>query len=326
MSVAQQNEPKAQSAPEDISGFQRIYFDTSVWNHIADAHDRDSLIRFLKRRRQIPLASVISVAEILVTPDLSKRDSLCETVRALHGEQQVLEQPLHIAKAAAGAFLRAERTLCIEETESARSFYAALSDPRNAPVEQVKQWKDNMDSRLQRFIEDIKPPLKDNMTNYLSPEVLEREDFLAVLCKFPTAEQLGLSIDQMRGLCHASDLWRALGATLAYTIQLSTTHAPKRRKKNGQRMKRPGGADIWQTVYLGCVEVFVSGDQWMLEAAAQISHLLKWPRCTLHTREFIDGLRKSSSPGGLTGTRICHVCGIPRYPVRGRHAIAAGKP
>jgi hypothetical protein len=300
---------------------QNIYFDTSVWGHVTEARDRDRLIRALRRRRQIPRASVISVGQILLARDLDKRDSLCKTVRALNGKRQVLERPFDIAKAAASAFLQGERALCIKESAAARSFYDALSNPRNAPVQQVQQWLDNMDSNLQRFIQVIKPPLKDNITQYLAPAVLDREDFLSAVCRFSTAQDLGLSPDQMRELCHASDVWRALAATLAYIIQLSVTHAPKGRKKNGLgRKKRPDGADIWQIVYLGCVEVFVTGDQWMLEAAIQVSRLLKHPRCTIYSFDFLNALREFAS-SDASDRRICSVCGIPTGQSQGGHAI-----
>ena len=114
---------------------QNIYFDTSVWGHLTAAPDRDRLINALKRRRQIPRASVISVGEILMTPDLDIRECLCQTVRALHGTRQVLERPFDIAKAAASAFLKGNKTLRIKESGPARSFYDALSEPRNAPIQ-----------------------------------------------------------------------------------------------------------------------------------------------------------------------------------------------
>lgn len=320
MNMAQHDEGSTETTLVDMSGFQRIYFDTSTWNDITDALDRDILIRLLERRRQIPRASVISVAEILLTPDLNVRDSLCKTVRALCGQQQVLEQPLEIAKAVASAFLQGKRPLLIESA-AARSFYDALYDPRNAPVEKVKQWKSDLDSRFENFIQQIRPPVKDAVTNYLSLEFLERQDFLQILGKFPKLQELGLSIDQMCDLCRASNVWRALAATLAYIIHLSASHAPRKKRKNGKSMRRPNGADMWQTVYLGCVQVFVTGDRWMLEAATEVSRLLKWPRCTLHSDEFLNALRELSSTGAVAGTSICSVCGIPGSPARGGHAV-----
>jgi hypothetical protein len=299
---------------------QNIYFDTSVWGHLTEAPDRDTLILALRRRRQVPRASVISVAEILLTPDLTTRESLCETVRALHGEQQVLERPFDIAKAAASAFLQGQKTLCIKESAPAKSFYDALSDPRHAPVEQIKQWIENMNSNMESFLQGIKPPLRDAATNYLKPEVLERDDFLSDLCKFQTAQELGLSVPQMRELCHSSDMWRSLGATLAYIIQLSTAHAPKRRKINSKRAKRPDGADIWQIAYLGCVQVFITGDRWLLEAATEVSRLLKHQRCTIYSFEFLNALRKFAS-GRPSKRGICSVCGIARGQSKGGHAV-----
>jgi hypothetical protein len=322
MSRQHQNERSTDTTTLDTSGFQRVYFETSAWNHLANAPDRDSLVRLLKRRRQVPLASVLSVAEILLTSDPARKQVLCRTVRTLHGDRQVLEQPLDIARAAASAFLQGQSAICIEESGPARSFYEALWHPHLASVQEVKQWIDDMHSRLEAFIQGMKPPLKDDATNYLAPEILERGDFLSGLCRFRPAQDLGLSADQMRALCRASDVWRALGATVAYVVQLSAAHAAKARKRSAKRTKRPGGPDIWQIVYLGCVEVFVTGDDWLLEAATKVSCLLNRPRCTIHSIDFLRGLRDFSSIGGAAKGSICPACGIPTGQGTSRHATA----
>ena len=174
---------------------------------------------------------------------------------------------------------------------------------------------------MESFIQAIKPPSKDSVTSYLSADVLERVDFLSVLCKLRPAQELGLSIEQMRDLCHASDIWRVLAATLAYIIQLSTTHAPKSKKKDKKRSQRPDGPDIWQIVYLGCVQVFVTGDCWLLEAATEVSCLLKYPRCTMHSLDFIEGLRECSTLAKAGRSSICRVCALPMGQASGRHAV-----
>jgi len=84
-----------------------------------------------------------------------------------------------------------------------------------------------------------------------------------------------------------------LQATLACMIQLSTTHAPKNKKGK----KRPGGADLWQAVYLGVVEIFVARDERMLEAVAGVSALLPYPRRIVHLRDFLLGLEGLLSTG-----------------------------
>jgi hypothetical protein len=143
-----------------------------------------------------------------------------------------------------------------------------------------------MRDNMERFIQEIRPEQRDATTNYLVPGVLEREDFLRLLSQFPPARDLDLSVSQIRDICRKSDIWKALRATLACMIELSTTHAPK--KRNGK--KRPGGADLWQAVYLGVAELFVAGDERMLEAVAGVSGLLPYPRRIVKTRDFLSGL------------------------------------
>jgi hypothetical protein len=50
-------------------------------------------------------------------------------------------------------------------------------------------------------------------------------------------------------------------------IELSAKHVTK--SKHGK--KRPGGPDLWQTVYLGVSEIFVTGDEGLIEAASSVS-------------------------------------------------------
>jgi len=70
------------------------------------------------------------------------------------------------------------------------------------------------------------------------------------------------------------DVWKALSGTLAYMLIPSTSHAPKRNRGR----KRPGCPDMWQIPYLGVASVFSTSDEWMAEAVAKISTLLRFPR------------------------------------------------
>ena len=95
-----------------------------------------------------------------------------------------------------------------------------------------------------------------------------------------------MSVTQMRTICERSDVWKALRATLAFIIELSTTHTPRNRKGH----KRPGAEDLWQAPYLGVVEVFVTSDHWMHEAISKIAEFLPHRRRVLLASEFIERL------------------------------------
>jgi len=81
---------------------------------------------------------------------------------------------------------------------------------------------------------------------------------------------------------------RGLGATLAYMIRPSTTHAPN----NKRGKKRPGAADLWQAPYLGAVGGFVTGDELMLDAISEISGAatFRHPRSIEGSDSFFDRL------------------------------------
>ena len=154
-----------------------------------------------------------------------------------------------------------------------------MRDPKQPPTEEIREWLTNMDRNTKRFIEENRPCKRDLTTAYLSQDTLDSENFLKLLCKSPPFEDLAISVSEMREFCRRSDVWRAFAAMLAYTIKLWATHAPRKR--------RPGDPDLWQAVYLGIVEVFVSSDTPMRKAVSEINVLLRYPRRILSTEDFI---------------------------------------
>jgi hypothetical protein len=85
-----------------------VYFDTSTWNHLKDHAERDELIRLIQRRKWLVLASVISVGEVLRTPDDFRRQEICSAMRTLHGDGPLLERPFDLARTAAQSVLRGQ--------------------------------------------------------------------------------------------------------------------------------------------------------------------------------------------------------------------------
>jgi hypothetical protein len=269
-----------------------VYFDTSSWNDLAKHRHPENLIHLLHRNRRRVLASVISAAEVLrISPEL-QRQTICSRMRALHGDGPLLERSFNeLARAAAQGVLQEHEDFLHPQTLPGNYLRACVSDATQPPpADEIWGWLSNMSTNMERFIQENKQPQRDLTTRYLSPEVLGRDDFLKLLCKLPAAIELGVSVAQMRIICGASDVWNALGATLAYIIQLSTTHGPK--NKNGK--KRPGAQDLWQAPYLGVVEVFVTSDGLMLEAVSKISALLRHPRSVVCTKDFFECLETGS--------------------------------
>jgi len=108
---------------------------------------------------------------------------------------------------------------------------------------------------------------------------------------------------------------------LAYMIELSATHAPKSR--HGK--KRPGGPDLWQTVYLGLSEVFVTGDEGLLKAASGVSASLRYPCCVVPTEDFIGGILRfggESLKAPETTAHECRLCGCRLPTLNGMHVAA----
>src|SRR5438034_7051438 len=85
------------------------YVDTSAWNGLAKHPERDELVHIIQQRKQVVVASVISVAEVLRIKDLKQRRLICSTMRLLHGESSLFERPLDLAGAAARAFFNGEK-------------------------------------------------------------------------------------------------------------------------------------------------------------------------------------------------------------------------
>jgi hypothetical protein len=270
-----------------------VYFDTSAWNHLEKQSDPENLIHLIHRRKQLVLASVISVGEVLRIRDDNRRQRICSMMRTLHGDGPLLERSFsELARAAAQGVLQGQRDFVLPETRPGKYLRACMSDATQPPpADEIWGWLRNMRDNMERFIQENKPPRPDLTTCYLLPEVLAREDFLDLLCKLPSAKQLGVSIAQMRAICEKSDVWKALGATLACIIELSTTHAPK----NIKGRRRPGAQDLWQAPYLGVAEVFVTSDGPMLEAIHKIAALLPQPRCVVPATGFFERLQSNSA-------------------------------
>jgi hypothetical protein len=266
---------------------RRIYFDTSAWNRLAKHPARNQLVGSLKGTGTLVLASVFSVGEVLRTTDPIVRQTLCGTIQDLHGEGPLLERPVDLIYASASAFHRGDRERTVPESGPSRQLWQFMrgdSELCAEDTELIAAWLQNSEANLAQFIEQIKPPLPDLKTNYCSREVLDRDDFLTLLLKFPNIGSLGLSVSEVRTLCEKTDVWSAAAATLAYMIELSTTHA--RIWKGGR--KRPGAADLWQAIYLGTVEIFVSSDRRLVDGLSRISSCMQHPRCVVDTDAFFE--------------------------------------
>ena len=157
-----------------------------------------------------------------------------------------------------------------------------MADCSQPPTPEIAEWLGNMESNLNCFIEEVKPPQPASI-DYRSPSVLETDEFQKLLCRIPRAKELGISAVQMRAVCEGSDIWRSFGGVLAYMIHFAMSHAPKNRR--GRR--RPGAADLWQVAYVGVAEVFVTEDEWMREVALGVSSILETPRSVVSLADFL---------------------------------------
>ena len=265
-----------------------VYFDTSSWNHLVDHPDGEKLIRLIQQRKQLVLGSVITVGEVLRIQGDLRRQKICSAMRTLHGDGPLLEHPFDLAHAAAQAILQGQEDFRLPRTGPGNYLLHCIVDATQPPPQdEIWAWLGNMEekweeSKAQLNLLDLKPDL-----NRL-PDVLGNDAFLKILCQLQPAKKLEASDSQMRAICGKSDVWKALGATLAYMIKPSTTHAPKNKKGK----KRAGSRDLWQAPYLGVVFEFVTGDELMLAAIDEISSvaLFRYPRCTELSHSFFERL------------------------------------
>jgi predicted nucleic acid-binding protein len=276
-----------------------IYFDTSAWNDVVDHAESDAIVAELGSRAVTVFASVISAGEILKTRTADRRERLCAVMLKLHGDVALLERPMTLAAEAARAFLRKERDFSLPCSGPGRSLREFLGRPDTADAFSIAAWLQNLDRNHERFLKEIRPELPDPKTRYYSPELLRTEPFLKLLSTVPAAQELRLSTPQIAKLTAEVDVWRALAGTMGYIITQSTSHSPK----TSQGRSRPGGPDMWQVVYLGVAEAFVSGDERLLEAAREVSKTFRYPRCVISTRDFLDGITV------LNLKNRCGVCG-----------------
>ena len=210
-------------------------------------------------------------------------------MRVLHGDGPLLERAYkELAQAAAEAALKGNDNFVIPESDQGAYLRSCILDASlPPPADKIWCWLNNMKRNMEEFVSQIKPPLPDLITRYVTREVMESDNSLKLLRALPAAKDLHLSAPQMRKIYQNSDLWQALAGTLLCAIQLSVSHAPK----NKEWKKRPGGQDLWQLPYLGIVDVFVTGDTRMKTAADEISAQMRQPRKVFCSKEFFRRLR-----------------------------------
>jgi predicted nucleic acid-binding protein len=199
----------------------RVYFETSAWNSLNRRRpaERDRLIQALRDSGDEIFASVITAGEILRTDDSEKRKALCDAMIRIHGEiRPLLDQPEHLARYVAEDFLRGERTFRLRESSGAARIRSYLEDPASVSPDdrgQVEAWVLAIDEdhlAVFRDLENVGPRLG---PKFHSPETLERDDFNQLFIdKLPQVAELGLSVERLKELAAASDVWKAFSGGL----------------------------------------------------------------------------------------------------------------
>src|SRR5207245_8405863 len=110
-------------------------------------------------------------------------------------------------------------------------------------IENIRNWLQNTDQNMERFVEGVKPEFPITNTKICSLDFTENNALLNALCAFPQAKAMALVLSQMAELCSHSVVWCAVRATLAAILDLSFRHSPNRMG----RRQRPGGPDLWQS-------------------------------------------------------------------------------
>jgi len=285
--------------PYGSAGLHLAYLETSAWNALADDPRCDAIIAELQSRRVIALASVISAGEILRTPDRDRVDRLRSLLLRLHGDRPLLERPMTLASETARAFFRKETDFLLPQSGPGRSLLDFLRRPDDRDTPAIAAWLENLERAHDLFVAEIRPDRPNRDTQYFSREVTGHESFLKLLSTLPAALELSLSLAQVSELTNGVDIWRAVAGTLGYIITQAMAHSPKRVRNR----KRPGGADMWQAVYLGVAEAFVSSDVRLLEAVREVSSTLSYRRCVVSTVDFLEGISmRDMEPR-------CSVCG-----------------
>lgn len=287
----------AAGAVELLSGV--VYFDASAWNRLADHPNDEGLTAGLRLRNARVIASVISAGEILKTTAVERRAHLAAVIRDLNPDLPLFEEPLALATATASAALNGESDALLKQSGPGRTLLGYLHRPDATDRHPIGAWLQNKESNLERFRLNVEAREPDG-TRYHSPAILGTDAFLRLLLTLPPAIELGLSLAQVRELYERVDVWRALAATLGYILTQIKSRSPARQGNH----RRPGAADLWQAVYLGVAEMFVTSDARQLEAVSEISGVLRYPRCVVDTADFFEGV-EAGTPDPAAFCRRC---------------------
>lgn len=272
----------------------RIYFETSAWNSLNRHPQRRGLIQALKNSGDEIFASVITAGEILRTGNAEKRKELCDAMIGIHGEvRPLLDHPEHLARYVAEDFLQGERTYQIRESRGAARIRSYLEDPASVSEDdrqEVDAWVLAMDEDHLAVFTDLEAVGPRLGPKFHSPQTLERDDFNQLFIdKLPQVAELGLSVERLKQLVAASDVWKAYRASVAFTMNAAIDRMPTTRPgPRGREQKRPGGPDVRQAIYLGVCDTFVVDDAWLRESLTEIAAACGLERRILPSKRFFD--------------------------------------
>jgi hypothetical protein len=234
---------------------------------------------------------VINLGEILNTPRPERLTQLAHTINdLLPPKKPVLDHPDRLLKSAALQWRSKEPKITVRESSAGRVLREFLRTPNHVSASDrnlVKHWIQAMNDDHENFLRDIRPEKPIIEECLPDPTWLRDQRFMATFSRVPPAATMKFSPTDLASLCEGCDAWAAFRAGLAYTIDLAFSHAPKAKKIDGRRTRRPGGADMRQAVYLGFCETFIIEDGWLREAMTRISNLLPWPRPVLTLDTFL---------------------------------------
>jgi hypothetical protein len=250
----------------------RVYFDTTVWNLVADHYDRPRLVRYLERNTRFRARpSVINLFEAIRAEDDVRRVKLCSAILET-ADRSVLAHPMVLLAGLASAVRAGEDGTTIENDEESGGLLTLASQPgaiTSSDRRLLTAWVEGQEvKRLQLWNEIAKADWRIRDLAIERKQLLDPA-FLKILTGFRELEHLELGLNEIAKLVDEVDTWRATAASIAVMLEAYNRLDPS----NRQIDRQPNVLDLQQLAYLGgCID-FVTRDAGLLAAAERMEPL-----------------------------------------------------
>ncbi len=261
------------------------YFDTSIYNHVLDDSDKDSIIKEKNRRGMTIIPSIINLCEILLNNDKKRKKSLLDLYDELKNDFFPLKAPPDLMRDAIVALQQKKKEIQVN--------YPIKIDEETEEI--CKELKDNVGIELDKYIKGAREFVennsdrikRDNPKNFF--DSMNDENFI-----------FQFWINFINDVCIALDVDLKLTPDEIVSL-IQSTYTPWKyyldsylyiffrrgiRPQDYGKKKNPIGFDLEQCIYLYWADIFVIQDRPFYLFLKELNDLREYNKRIFNYSEF----------------------------------------